>query len=86
MSVSLGEGVWTIFALPKQLFFVGRVPFIKLFKNYINYITTIIIITVRNVTWPGSFVNELLVDWRLIAKLSELARINGRQVCGSDWD
>ena len=66
--------------------FCGESPFLKLFENYINNINNIIIIAVRNVTWCGSFVNELVVVRRLIAKLSELAGINGRQVCGSDWD
>ena len=33
-------------------------------------------IAVRSVTWPGSLENELSAVWRLIAKLSELARIN----------
>ena len=55
---------------------VCNIMFKTLFSVY-NY--------ARNVTWPGSLVNELLVVWRIIAKLSELTRINGRQVCVSDW-
>ena len=45
----------------------------------------IIIVAVKNVTWPRSLLNELPVLWELIAKLSELSRINEIQVCVSDW-
>ena len=49
------------------------------------YIHFIIIVAVKNVTWPRSLLNELPVLWELIAKLSELSRINEIQVCVSDW-
>ena len=45
----------------------------------------IIIVAVKNVTWPRSLLNELPVLLELIAKLSELSRINEIQVCVSDW-